>query len=137
MTKADLIAKRDELAKAAKSAEKAKRDAAKLKAWEEKTAKRNPALVLGSTRPATDADRAKLTKCHGWVCEIKCQVCGKVRVVNKQDAFQVSTCGKVCKRTMSAGAAKERRLAKKLGSVDEKTLKAEIARLESLVAAAA
>ena len=136
MSKAELIAKKEELEKAAKAAEKAKKDQEKLAAWETKTHKRNPAFVVGSTRQATDADRAKLTKCHGVVCEIRCTVCGKMRVVNKQDAFQVSTCGPKCRKVVAASVAKEKRLEKKHGSVKEEDLKAEIARLEKMVAAA-
>jgi hypothetical protein len=78
-------------------------------AWETATKRRNPQLVLGSLRPATDQDAMVLGHAHGWVCEIQCGTCGVKRLINKQDAFQVKFCvaHKAEARKIKAKAARE------------------------------
>jgi hypothetical protein len=110
---------------------RAQKTLAKQKEWEDKTKARNPAYVVGSLRPATEADQEVLTHCHGWVCEIKCQHpgCDQVRVINKQDAFQVQFC-KEHKAEARKASAKARRESKKLEDMTPESVQAEIAKLQ-------
>ncbi|MCK5601388.1 hypothetical protein KAR91_05960 [Candidatus Pacearchaeota archaeon] len=71
-----------------------------------------PHVVADSVREPTAADLKNLSKCHGKVCTITCVDTSKARVINVQDAFQVT-------RTVEAQAnhlkrrRTERRAAKK------------------------
>ena len=109
------------------------KSAQELAEWEKKTFERNRAYVMGSVRKAVEADTEILGHVHGMVCEIKCEKCGKARLVNKQDAFQVRFCLD-CKKVASKEAGKEKRMAKKLASVSKADLEAEIAKLSALLA---
>lgn len=111
---------------------KAEKAAAKLAEWEQRTKERNPAFMVGSTRKATEADEAILGHVHGQVCEIKCQHegCSTVRVINKQDAFQVRFCQEH-KKTAGRARAKARRQAKHAAARTPEVIRAEIAELEA------
>jgi NAD-dependent SIR2 family protein deacetylase len=95
------------------------------KEWEAKTQKLNPQYVVGSLRVATAEDEAALSHCHGQVADIKCQMCGKVRVVNKQDAFQVKFCEEHKKEARKA-KAKAKRLEKALSGKSVEDVQAQI-----------
>ena len=114
--------------------QKAVKQANELAEWEQKTAERNPAYVVGSVRKATEADAAILGHVHGLVCEIRCQACGQTRVVNKQDAFQVKFCAE-CRKSASREVAKEKRLTKKMANVSAEDIAKQIAELNALLAA--
>jgi hypothetical protein len=113
---------------------KAVKQANELAEWEQKTAERNPAYVVGSVRKATEGDAAILGHVHGLVCEIRCQACGQTRVVNKQDAFQVKFCSE-CRKSASREVAKEKRLTKKMAGVSAEDIAKQIAELNALLAA--
>ncbi len=68
-------------------------------------------VVKGSVREPTKEDLKVLTKCHGRVCTIKCTDCGTERVINVQDAFQVTRCP-ACKVKAAKEARKARRAKK-------------------------
>jgi len=104
-----------------------------LQAWEQKISARNPRFVPGSVRKPTDADTAVLGHIHGLVCEITCESCGKVRVINKQDAFQVRFC-QDCRKVASREAAKEHRMAQKLAGTSKEELEQQIAQLNAMLA---
>ena len=129
---AELQAKQAEL----KAAKRAVKEAAELEAWEAKTIARNPAYVLGSVRSPTDADLAVLGHCHGKVCDIKCQECGELRVVNCQDAFQAKFC-KACRKEANKKAGKDKRAAAKLADVTPEAIQAQIDELNKLLVAKA
>jgi hypothetical protein len=112
-----------------KAKKKALRQAQERKEWEAKTKARNPQYVVGSLRKASAEEEAQLTHCHGEVCTILCEVCGRERVINKQDAFQVRFC-KEHRKEASKTKAKAKRLEKKLGSVNPAELEAQIAALD-------
>jgi len=118
---AELDAKTKELTELRK-AKKAREDRA---AWEAKTKARNPAYILGSLLPADDRHVAELGHSHGWVCSIVCERCGKVRNINKQDAFQVRFC-KDCKVETRKEKAKAQRLQKKVEGKSVEEIQAEI-----------
>jgi len=101
---------------------------AKLAEWETRTKARNPQYVLGSVRQDTTISAGGHG--HGEVCDIECQVCGTVRTVNKQDAFQVRYCLEH-KNEGKKVASAERRAAK---SADPEAVKAKIAALEARLA---
>jgi hypothetical protein len=101
--------------------------------WEAGIKIRNPAYVLGSLRPATDADVLTLGHSHGWVCEVQCVACSKRRVINKQDAFQVRACIG-CKSELRKAKAKEIRASAKLSGVSLVDLQAQIAELSAQLA---
>jgi hypothetical protein len=96
-----------------------------LKEWEEATKVKNPQYVMGSLRAATEDDLAIVGHTHGFVCLIKCEVCGEERLVNKQDAFQSRTC-KACKKKASKAKAKARATAKKLAGLSKEDIQAQI-----------
>jgi hypothetical protein len=110
------------------------KEATENAAWEEKTLAKNPNYVPGSLRKATDADRALLSHCHGEVCEIRCESCQTVRVVNKQDASQVRFCVD-CKKTATKSAAKTKRAEKRLSGKSVEALQAEIAEAQKALEA--
>jgi hypothetical protein len=110
------------------------KEATENAAWEEKTLAKNPNYVPGSLRKATDADRAILSHCHGEVCEIRCESCGEVRVVNKQDAKQCRFCTD-CKKTATKNAAKVKRAEKRLSGKSVEALQAEIAEAQKALEA--
>jgi len=112
---------------------KAVKAANELAEWEQKTAERNAAYVVGSVRKATEEDAAILGHVHGLVCEIRCQACGQTRVVNKQDAFQVRFCTE-CRKSASREVAKEKRLTKKMAGVSAEDIAKQIAELNALLA---
>jgi predicted alpha-1,6-mannanase (GH76 family) len=126
----ELKAKEQEL----KDAKKALKVAQKLKEWEAETKARNPQYVMGSLRQGTDADEANLGHCHGQVCEITCEVCGKVRVVNKQDAKQCRFC-KEHKNEARKATAKAKRLEKALEGKSVEDVEAQIVELNNQLAA--
>ena len=107
--------------------------AQELAEWETATIARNPEYVAGSVRKATETDAEVVGHSHGLVCEIKCRACGEVRVVNKQDAFQVHFCV-ACRKEAAKESSKEKRLQKKMASTSKESLQAEIAKLEALLA---
>lgn len=112
---------------------RAKKEQAKLEAWEKKTKQRNAAFVLGSTRPATEKDAEAVGHLHGKsVCEIKCQHegCGTIRIVNKQDAFQVRFCQEHKKMASKARAKAKRESASK----SPEAIQARIAELQAQLA---
>ena len=127
---AELMAKQAEL----KAAKRAVNEAAELEAREAKTVARNPAYVLGSVRSPTDLDRKALGHCHGKVCEIKCQECGEIRVINVQDAFQAKFCVG-CRKEANKRAGKDKRAAAKLVGVTPEAIQAQIDALNKLLAA--
>jgi len=129
---AELLAKQAQL----KALQRQVKAASEMEAWEAKVGARNPAYVKGSVRTATDADAEILGHVHGKVCEIKCQECGQIRVVNLQDAFQVRFC-RDCRKSAQKAAAKERRLADKLAGTSKEDLEAQIAQLNALLASKA
>jgi len=96
-----------------------------LKEWEEATKLKNPQYVMGSLRAATDADLVIVGHSHGFVCLIKCEVCGEDRLVNKQDAFQSRTC-KACKKVALTNKAKARATAKKLAGLSKEDIQRQI-----------
>jgi hypothetical protein len=102
--------------------------------WERKTKARNPALILGSLRVATLEDTATLGHVHGLVCEIACSFggCEEIRVINKQDAFQVRYCTEH-KKEAQKEKMKERRASLKLAGVNPEQLAAEIAKLQAML----
>jgi len=103
--------------------------AAKLAEWETATKARNPQYVVGSVRQDTTISAGGHG--HGEVCDIECLVCGGVRTVNKQDAFQVRYCLEH-KNEGKRQANAERRAAK---AQDPEAVKAKIAALEAKLAA--
>jgi hypothetical protein len=107
-----------------------------LQEWEEKTTARNPRFVPGSVRRPTEADTAALGHVHGLVCEIACESCGKVRVINKQDAFQVRYC-QDCRKVAGKAAGRDKRLVKKLAGTSRQELEQQIAQLNALLASKA
>jgi hypothetical protein len=123
---AEELAKLQAELKAKQAAVKA---AEKLGLWERSTKSRNPAYVMGSVRKAVEKDSAILGHAHGMVCLIKCTECGKTRLINKQDAFQVKHC-KDCRKTARQNAAKAKRESKKLADANPETIAAEIAKLQ-------
>lgn len=122
------LAKLEAQKTALKAEAKVLKTAAKLAEWEKAKKAKNPAFVLGSTRKATEADEAILGHTHGQVCEISCQAeeCSTIRVINKQDAFQVRFC-QAHKKEAQRTAGKVRREAKKTAARTPAVLKAEIA----------
>jgi len=70
-----------------------------------------PHVVPGSVREPTAEDLKTLTKCHGKVCTIKCVDTGEKRVINVQDAFQVTRSVKAQAKYLKRRRA-ERRAAK-------------------------
>jgi len=96
--------------------------------WEAQTKARNPQYVMGSLRAATKEDEAALSHCHGQVAEITCEVCGKVRVVNKQDAKQVRFC-KEHKAEARKAISKAKRAEKRLEGKSVEDIEAQIAAL--------
>lgn len=113
---------------------KALKEAQERQAWETKTKQRNPQFVVGSLRRPTSEDEATLGHVHGWVCSIECASCGKVRVINKQDAFQVRFCSE-CKTEARKAAAKAKRLEKSLEGKSVEDIQAEIDELNALLTA--
>jgi hypothetical protein len=119
------IAEVDKLLKEKQDLAKALRAQQKLEEWEEKTIARNPQYVKGSVRKPTAKDEAELGHVHGMVCSIKCQVCGKLRTINKQDAFQCRFC-KEHKNEARKASAKAKRQAAKLDNKSAEEIQAEI-----------
>ncbi|MCK5611073.1 hypothetical protein KAR91_54875 [Candidatus Pacearchaeota archaeon] len=124
--------------RAAEKAEKAL--AAKVK-WAEKlfagsleTAKgtRENAQVHPETvRASTDGELVNGKPAKGWVVEIECEVCGDTRLVNLQDAFQVTRCTKSeCRKK---GNAKGKMVAR-VAEISELPVKEQQALLETLQA---
>lgn len=95
------------------------------KEWEAKTQARNPQYVAGSLRAPTAEDEASLSHCHGQVADIKCEVCGKIRVVNKQDAFQVKFCVEHRKEAQKV-KSKAKRMEKRLEGKSVEDVQAQI-----------
>ena len=62
---------------------------------------------LQTVKPGSKVSGFKAT--HGRVCTIKCVECGKERVVNAQDAFQVDRCVEHQAERAKAKAAKRRK----------------------------
>jgi Zn-finger protein len=116
--------------RAKKATVKAAKD---LASWEAKISARNPAYVMGSVRKATDNDAEILGHAHGMVCLIKCMECGKTRLINKQDAFQVKHC-KNCRKIARQNAAKKRRQAKALADTNPEMIREEMAKLQDQLA---
>jgi hypothetical protein len=100
-----------------------------LREWEQKTKKRNSQYVVGSLRAPKKDEAAELGHCHGQVCSIKCEVCGVVRTINKQDAFQVRFC-KEHKNAARKAKAKARRLEKALDGKSAADIEKEISVLD-------
>ena len=126
------IANVDALLKEQKELKKALKEQKDLEAWETKTKERNPQLILGSVRKPTTADENELGHVHGMVCSITCQTCGVVRIINKQDAFQVRFCKEHKSEARKAKAKAKRQEAKIAGkSADE--IQTEIDELRSLL----
>ena len=103
------------------------------KKWEEETLVKNPCYIMGSLRAAKEGDVEVLGHVHGQVCLIKCSVCGTERLVNKQDAKQVTTC-RACKKASTSARGKERRVAKKLASTSPAEIQAQIDALNAQLA---
>jgi NAD-dependent SIR2 family protein deacetylase len=113
-----------------KALKKQLKEQAELQAWETKTKARNASYIVGSLRSPTAADVEVLGHCHGKVCDIKCSECSTKRVVNKQDAFQVSTC-KTCRKAVKKQELKEKRVTKRLAGRSVEDIEREIKELES------
>jgi hypothetical protein len=124
------LAAREEELKALKREAKAREE---LTGWETKTKARNPAFVFGSVRKATPENSSHLKHTHGEVCDIKCEACGKTRVVNTQDAFQVRFC-LGCKGEAKKAVAKARRVESRLAGRSVADIEAEIKALTAQLA---
>lgn len=117
------------LLRQAKAELKARKEAARLKAWIAEKQAKNPQFT-GVSREVTAEDA--LLHTHGsrlW--EIKCAVCGTTRWVNSQDAHQVKFCDEHRKQA-SRDAAKARRAKKNGGKSVEAQLAAVQAQLAKL-----
>ena len=123
-TLSTLEAKEQELREAKRRLQAAK----ERREWEAKTKARNPRYVVGSVRKASAEDEAQLSHCHGEVATILCEICGKERVVNKQDAFQVRFC-KEHKAEARKAISKAKRAEKRLEGKSVEDIEAQIAAL--------
>jgi len=128
----EALAKLTKQARRAMSADE--RKAADIAEWEQTHLETHPnsRLVPGSTRVATEADKALFAEtgrhCHNVVCDIVCLDCGETWTINNSDAFQVRRCA-----TCQAEVSKSR---KPKGSVkkDRATLEAEMALAKAILA---
>jgi hypothetical protein len=100
----------------------------KTRDWEAKYAH----VVPGSTREDRKVSTGKHG--HGKVCVIRCEMCQAERTINVQDAFQVRYCeahADMAKKVRQ----QERREEKKVAKLTPEAIKAEMARLEAMLAA--
>jgi len=128
---ADLQAKKKKAAKAI--GERAK----KLSRLQELQSTKNPQIQPDTLRPSEEGELIGGKEAKGWVVEIACETCGKQRLVNTQDAFQVRYC-ELHKADARKKASKERRTAaktEKLMALDEAELAKQVAELEAELAA--
>lgn len=130
------IANVDKLLEEQKLLKKALKEKKALSDWEKKivdgTDDRlgNKQYVVGSVREPTAKDETELGHVHGKVCEIKCQTCGVIRVINKQDAFQVRFCKKH-KSEARKEKAKAKRQETKLSGKSANEIELEISALKA------
>ena len=68
------------------------------------------------------------------VCEIRCASCGKIRVINVQDAFQARFCGD-CRKVAMKEKGATRRAEKRLEGKSVDDLRAEIAEAQKALEA--
>jgi translation initiation factor 2 beta subunit (eIF-2beta)/eIF-5 len=129
---AELLAKQAQL----KGLQRQVKAAAEMEAWEAKISARNPRYIKGSVRTPTAQDTETLGHVHGKVCEIRCEECGQVRVINCQDAFQVRYC-RDCRKLAQRAAGKEHRLTAKLAGTSKEELERQIEQLNALLASKA
>jgi hypothetical protein len=111
------------------------KEAAAFREEDEKHQAQNSCYVPGSLRRATDTDKAVLVvHNHGKVGEIRCAVCGKIRLVNAQDIFQVTCCKEHVKEAKKE-AQKAKLAAKRAAKKDSKeSVEAQIAKLNKKLA---
>jgi hypothetical protein len=96
----------------------------------------NPQLRPDTLRQAEEGELINGTPAKGWVVSIECEVCGEVREVNTQDAFQVRFC-ETHKAEAQKAASKARRAAKRdaeLAKLSDDDLDAQIAELTAAAA---
>jgi len=141
MTKAEKIAKIRELEQAKKGRATAEKKAAKRMARLVDLAngtnesggnpklRHNPQLLPDTLRQTEEGELINGTPAKGQAVSIECAVCGKLREINTQDAFQTRFCTDH-KAEAQKAAAKARRAAKK----DEKLAKLSDADLEAQIA---
>ncbi len=133
-TSTDTLALLEKVEQAERAAKRSQKQAAMDTAWKEKTLARNPAVLVDTLRdveagtvvPGTDL----VSK--GRVVDIACQYegCILVRTVNVQDAFQVRYCAEH-KGVAAKARSRAARLAKKVGTLDTKTLQVRLKKAEA------
>ena len=96
-----------------KAVERALKEAQRLATWETEVLAINSQYRPGSVRQATSDDESLLGHTHGQVCEIICQECGDLRIVNLQDARQCRFC-RACKKTANKQKTKLAKVTKRL-----------------------
>lgn len=110
---------------------KEKLAAAKEAKKQEEWLAKYPHVVKGSIRKAEGISTGK--KGHGKVCTIRCEMCKAERTINVQDAFQVRYCS-VHAELAKKIRQKDKREEKKLAKLSPEAVKAELARLNGLLA---
>jgi hypothetical protein len=137
LTKEEKIAKIKALEAAKRARGSAEKEQAKRIAKLRALASRNPSLLPDTLRQAREGELINGLPAKGWVVSISCEMCGELREINTQDAFQVRFCTEH-KGEAQKAASKARRMAKKdaaFAALSDEDLAAELAKLEAELAA--
>ena len=121
-----------------KSAEQKARDAARQAKQQDKIYQRlcllrdtkNPQIRPDTLRQADPGELINDKPAKGWVVRIECEVCGGIRLVNTQDAFQARVCLRAeCRSKSGKGRVAQR--VKELSSLTVEELQARLAELQA------